>query len=192
VIIQRLYASGVQLDLLSRRLAGRLDPAEEDRLADAVDQLDHTIAEVRATVRALRSADPSEPAKPPDLVDSVRTEVRTAGELLGFPPRLEIEGDPADVPVAVADHTRAALREALSNVVRHSGARTVTVLVRRDEWGLRLRVADDGCGIPPGVTRRGLRHLEERAAAAGGSCEVVSSARTGTTVSWAVPLPNPD
>jgi signal transduction histidine kinase len=154
-----------------------------------VDQLDRTIAEVRATVRALRSADPHEPAKAPDLLDSVRAEVHTAGELLGFAPRLEIEGDPTDVPVAVADHARAALREALSNVVRHSGAHTVVVRVCRDDAGLRLRVSDDGCGIPPGVTRRGLRHLEERAAAAGGHCEVVSSARSGTTVSWAAPVP---
>jgi signal transduction histidine kinase len=189
VIVQRLYASGVQLDVLSRRLADRLDPAERDRLADAVDQLDRTIAEVRATVRALRSADPYEPAKAPDLLDSVRAEVRTAGELLGFPPRLEVAGDPADVPIAVADHARAALREALSNVVRHSGAHTVVVRLARDETALRLRVSDDGCGIPPGVTRRGLRHLEERAAAAGGHCEVVSSARSGTTVAWTAPLP---
>lgn len=190
VIVQRLYASGVRLDVLSRKLADRLDPAERDRLTDAVDQLDRTIAEVRATVRALRSADPYQPAKVPDLLDSVRAEVHTAGELLGFPPRLEIEGDPADVPVAVADHARAALREALSNVVRHSGAHTVLVRLSRDAGTLRLSVSDDGCGIPPGVTRRGLRHLEERAAAAGGHCEVVSSARSGTTVSWTAPVPS--
>ncbi|MCP2164369.1 GAF domain-containing sensor histidine kinase [Goodfellowiella coeruleoviolacea] len=188
VIIQRLYASGVQLDLLSRRLAGRLDAADAARLAEAVDQLDQTIAEVRATVRALRNAGTGEQPEPTDLLDSVRAEVRTAGELLGFSPRLEVHGDPVDVPVEVADHTRAALREALSNVVRHAGARRVVVELRVDEAGLRLRVADDGCGIPRGVTRRGLRNLAERAAAAGGRCEVGSSPRHGTTVDWWVPL----
>ncbi|MGH3436955.1 MAG: sensor histidine kinase, partial [Sciscionella sp.] len=83
---------------------------------------------------------------------------------------------------------RAALREALSNVVRHSGARKVAVLVHIGGGQLLLRVSDDGCGIPPGVARRGLRHLEERATAAGGWCSVRSSVRAGTTVSWAVPL----
>jgi signal transduction histidine kinase len=73
-------------------------------------------------------------------------------------------------------------------VVRHSGATKVRVELRRDPDRLLLRVADNGCGIPPGVTRRGLRHLEERAAASGGRCEVDSCARNGTTITWQVPL----
>jgi len=187
VIIQRLYATGVQLDLLGRRLAKRLDAREAGRLADAVDQLDETIAEVRATVRALRSADPGKPASA-DLSDSVHAEVRTAGELLGFAPELAVHGDLADVPAALADHARAALREALSNVVRHSGAHTARVELTREPSRLLLRVSDDGCGIPRGVARRGLRHIEERAAAVGGQCEVASSPSTGTTITWQVPL----
>ena len=51
-----------------------------------------------------------------------------------------------------------------------------------------LTVTDDGCGIPRDVTRRGLKHLEERAEQAGGHCQVDSSPRTGTTVTWQVPL----
>lgn len=187
VIIQRLYATGVQLDLLGRRLAKRLDAREAGRLADAVDQLDETIAEVRATVRALRTADPGKPGQA-DLLESVHAEVRTAGELLGFAPELEVHGDPTDVPAELADHARAALREALSNVVRHSGAHTARVELTREPSRLLLRVSDDGCGIPRGVARRGLRHIEERAAAAGGQCEVDSSPSTGTTITWQVPL----
>ncbi|GAA0223769.1 histidine kinase [Saccharothrix mutabilis subsp. mutabilis] len=185
VIIQRLYATGVQLELLNRRL--KLDGREAKRLADCVDQLDQTMAEVRATVRALRSADPGQPADA-DLRASVLAEARTAGELLGFEPEVRVDGDLADVPADLADHARAALREALSNVVRHSGAGRVEIAVTRDPTRLELRVADDGCGIPRGVGRRGLRHLEERALAAGGGCEVTSSPRTGTTITWHVPL----
>ncbi|GAA3431607.1 histidine kinase [Kutzneria kofuensis] len=186
VIIQRLYGAGVQLDLLSRQLGNKLSPTEGKRLADAVDQLDQTIAEVRATVRSLRNTDPLYPS--PALLETARAEVATAGELLGFAPSFEIHGDFTDVPPTVADHARAALREALSNVVRHSGANAVTVSLCRDDKGLRLKVVDNGCGIPPGVARRGLLHLEERAEAAGGTCVVESSARTGTSVRWEVPL----
>jgi len=186
VIIQRLYGAGVQLDLLSRQLGNKLSPTEGKRLADAVDQLDQTIAEVRATVRSLRNTDPLYPS--PALLETARAEVNTAGELLGFAPSFEIHGDFTDVPPVVADHTRAALREALSNVVRHSGASAVTVSLCRDDHGLRLKVVDNGCGIPPGVARRGLLHLEERAEAAGGLCVVESSARSGTSVRWEVPL----
>ncbi|MEU6154749.1 GAF domain-containing sensor histidine kinase [Actinosynnema sp. NPDC047251] len=185
VIIQRLYATGVQLDLLDRRL--KLDGREAQRLADCVDQLDQTMAEVRATVRALRSADPGRPGDA-DLRGSVLAEAHTAGELLGFEPEVRIDGELGQVPPDLADHARAALREALSNVVRHSGARTVQIGLTETDARLVLRVADDGCGIPRGVARRGLRHLEERALAAGGGCEVSSSPRTGTTITWHVPL----
>ncbi|QFZ16148.1 GAF domain-containing sensor histidine kinase [Saccharothrix syringae] len=185
VIIQRLYATGVQLDLLDRRL--KLEGREARRLAEAVDQLDQTMAEVRATVRALRSADPGSPAEA-DLRRSVLAEARTAGELLGFEPEVRTEGDLVDVPAELADHARAALREALSNVVRHSGARRVGIAVRRTPDRLDLEVTDDGCGIPRGVAKRGLRHLGERALAAGGACEITSSPRTGTTIHWHVPL----
>ena len=188
VIVQRLYAAGVQLDVLQRRVAGSLDAADGDRLAETVEQIDQAIAEVRATARTLRSADPETPTQAPALDDSIRSEVQIAGELMGRPPTLEIDGDLTDVPVPVADHARAALREALSNVVRHSGARTVLVRVCRSEAGLRLQVVDDGCGIPRDVSKRGLRNLEERAAASGGRCTLTSSPDSGTTVTWEVPL----
>jgi signal transduction histidine kinase len=184
VIIQRLYAAGMQLDLLARRPTRKLARRDATRLSEAVDQLDASIADVRAVVRTLRNPEPEDTAT--DLAESAATEVAIAGELLGFEPKLAIAGDLADIPPGLADHARAALREALSNVVRHSGAHQVSVHIGRDR-ALRLTVADDGCGIPEGVTHRGLKHLEERATQAGGRCEVRSSPR-GTTVSWTVPL----
>lgn len=185
VIVQRLYAAGMQLDLLARRPSRKLARADAARLSEAIDQLDASIADVRSVVRALRNPDPEQASA--DLAESVAVEVATAGELLGFPPVLEIDGELADVPADLADHARAALREALSNVVRHSGAHHVKVHIGRD-GGLRLTVSDDGCGIPEGVTHRGLKHLEERAEQAGGRCEIRSSPRRGTTVTWTVPL----
>lgn len=188
VIVQRLYAAGVQLEVLGRRLSRRLARKDAARLAEAVDQLDETISEVRATVGRLRSADPTEPRQDANsLYDTVRAEVETARELLGFAPELELRGDPTGLPVAIADHARAALREALANVVRHAGATKVNVKVARDENGLHLVVKDNGCGIPPDVTRRGLRNLADRAQAIGGKFEVRTSPSAGTEVEWSAP-----
>ncbi|GAA4422464.1 histidine kinase [Actinokineospora soli] len=186
VIVQRLYAAGMQLDLLTRRPTRKLAKADAARIAEVVDQLDTAIADVRAVVRTLRNPDPAEPAA--DLAESVAAEVATARELLGFTPSLDIVGDIRDLPAAIADNARAALREALSNVVRHAGALRVTVHLRRTDTHLRLTVADDGCGIPLGVTRRGLRNLTDRAEHLGGTCDVRSSPRSGTTVTWEVPV----
>jgi signal transduction histidine kinase len=186
VIVQRLYAAGMQLDLLARRPTRKLARADATRLADAVDQLDAAIADVRAVVRTLRHPDPEQPAAA--LADSARAEVDTARELLGFAPSFDIAGDLDDVPSAIADNVRAALREALSNVVRHAGALRVAVHLRRDADLLRLTVSDDGCGIPEGVSKRGLNNLRERAELVGGRCEVRSSPRSGTIVTWEVPI----
>ena len=39
------------------------------------------------------------------------------------------------------------LQEALTNVMKHSGATQVNITVRRDSTGLQLEVADNGCGL---------------------------------------------
>ncbi|MFC4005111.1 GAF domain-containing protein [Prauserella oleivorans] len=191
VIVQRLYAAGMQLDRVRRRMRRRFAGADEARLGEAIDQLDQTIDEIRGTVRELRSPDslPDEPGHADtDLAESARSEVRIAGELLGYPPTLELSGEFADIPAERADHVRAALREALSNVVRHSGASEVRVSLQRGDDGVRLRVRDNGCGVPRDVAKRGLRHLEERAKGAGGTFFVNSSPSLGTLVAFDLPL----
>ncbi|PRX47880.1 histidine kinase/DNA gyrase B/HSP90-like ATPase [Prauserella shujinwangii] len=191
VIVQRLYAAGMQLDRVRRRMRKRFAQADAERLGEAVDQLDQTIEEIRGTVRALRSPDPEPDTRDDvatDLAESARSEVRIAGELLGYPPTLELSGELADIPAERADHVRAALREALSNVVRHSGASETRVTLQRDAGEVRLRVRDNGCGVPRDVAKRGLRHLSERAEAAGGTFVVNSSPSLGTLVAFDLPL----
>lgn len=190
VIVQRLYAAGMRLDRMRRKMSKRFARADAARLAEAIDQLDETIEEIRGTVRTLRTAEPEHRSGMPavDLAESARAEVRIAGELLGYPPILELSGELADIPSARADHIRAALREALSNVVRHSGASETRVELHRDGAGVRLRVRDNGCGVPRGVAKRGLAHLAERAEAAGGRYAMESSPSRGTLLTFDVPL----
>ena len=189
VIVQRLYAAGIQLDRVRKRMRKRFAGTDAVRLGEAIDQLDQTIEEIRGTVRALRSPEPRhDTGTPTDLAESARGEVRIAGELLGYPPTLELSGEFADIPAERADHIRAALREALSNVVRHSGASATRVTLTRDEEGVKLRVRDNGSGVPQGVAKRGLRHLAERADTAGGKFSLNSSPSLGTLVAFDLPL----
>ncbi|MEU5883994.1 histidine kinase [Spirillospora sp. NPDC047279] len=78
------------------------------------------------------------------------------------------------VPAALTDPTRHLLglvmREATTNVLRHSRARHATVDYRVSDGLARLRVSNDGAFEPPGVpSGTGLRTLTERLRAAGGS-----------------------
>ena len=94
-----------------------------------------------------------------------------------------------------ASDARAALvwrvaQEAVRNALRHSAASTLAVTVRGDGRRLTLEVVDDGVGFDPGHVsdphRYGLRGLRSLVGDAGGTLEVRSSAREGTTVGMEV------
>ena len=84
------------------------------------------------------------------------------------------------------------VREAVTNVVRHSGAERCTVTLTREDGELRVEVADTGSGLAP--DRRpgvGLSSMRERAEELGGTFEVVARPDGGTVVRVALPLDGP-
>ena len=185
LVIQRLFATGMQLESAAR-LVER--PEAASRVRRAVDDLDTTIREIRSTIYALTSA-------PADEQHSLRSrlfEVVDAGaEQLGFAPAVRLSGlVDTSVPAEVAEHLLAVLREALSNAARHAEARRVEVVL---EVGaeVHLEVRDDGRGLPADVDRRsGLANLAERAAQVGGSFSVGPAPEGGTLLVWTAPLPH--
>jgi signal transduction histidine kinase len=99
---------------------------------------------------------------------------------------------PARLPPLPAAVEVAALRitqEALTNTVRHAGARTCAVEIACEEGSLTLSVSDDGAGLPEvahvGV---GLRSMRERAEELGGSCAIASAPGGGLRVDVSLPL----
>ncbi|MBT2468986.1 PAS domain S-box protein [Streptomyces sp. ISL-66] len=83
------------------------------------------------------------------------------------------------------------VQEALLNVRKHAGARTVRVSVTTEDQGLLVRVVDDGTG-QAAITHRlyehfGLIEMRERAETAGGWWTLRSEPGTGTTVEFWVP-----
>ena len=87
-------------------------------------------------------------------------------------------------------------QEALTNVVRHAQAKTVTVELRKEDGQLHLRVRDDGVGFDVAPVREqavrgtslGLLSMEERASLAGGGLEFKSVPGQGTEVHAWFPL----
>jgi signal transduction histidine kinase len=91
------------------------------------------------------------------------------------------------LPPALAHHADVVLREAVSNAVRHSHATVLTVAVALQDGQLTIQVSDNGVGIPPGVTRSGLRNLHERATGLHGSFTTSSPPGGGTRLTWTAP-----
>jgi signal transduction histidine kinase len=182
-VIQRLYASGMSLEGLTRQVGS---PAAQAKLQRIVDDLDQTIREIRTTIFALQAG----PAEQAGLHQRLVTVVGETTAGTGLVPDLSVAG-PVDtlVPPEVAAHALAVVREALSNVVRHAAARWAAVTVTAGET-LWIEVADDGVGIPAGGRRSGLANLADRAAGLGGELQLLSRPQgQGTCLVWEVPLP---
>jgi two-component system sensor histidine kinase UhpB len=82
-------------------------------------------------------------------------------------------------------------QEALTNVMRHSGASKATVSLDALEDRLRLRVTDDGRGIEEGErgdSKTGLAGMRERAMLVGGALAIRSGPGEGTVVELEIPL----
>jgi signal transduction histidine kinase len=77
-------------------------------------------------------------------------------------------------------------QEALTNVARHAGARTVSVTLTAAEGRLHLSVTDDGRGFDPEAASEGdglgLAGMRERAALVGGTLGVRSTPGEGVDV----------
>ena len=101
------------------------------------------------------------------------------------------EQDTIDLPQAVQLGVYRMVQEALTNVVKHSGATTVSIRFARSPTALQATVTDDGRGFetdPNAIapSHLGLHSIRERAAMLGGTVSVRSDA-TGTTILVDIP-----
>lgn len=154
-------------------LACRLIDIDPERAKTEIAEVNalsrEALAEVRSTVGRLRT-----PELPSSLA-AAASALEAAGIVAHLP-------DPADVHTGHATLFAWVLREAVTNVVRHSRAATCRVRVEGDE----ISVSDDGAGSAMLAYGNGLRGLAERVAAGGGVLHVESDER-GTVVTATVP-----
>ncbi|MFG2459188.1 sensor histidine kinase [Streptomyces sp. NPDC048523] len=168
-----LLGHSLSLITLKSELAGRMLPGHPDKAAQQVADIEQVSRQALVDVR--------------EAVTGYRRP-RLAGELAGaqvaltaagVTAQLPTEPDLADVPEESESTLAWALREAVTNVVRHSGARRCTVeLLRRqtlDGPVLELSVEDDGSGGSGGGPGNGLTGLTERLEKAGGTLEATGT-----------------
>jgi signal transduction histidine kinase len=106
--------------------------------------------------------------------------------------RLENEHEPAD-HVVNSQHRHQlflAFKEALTNVVRHSGATEVRLKIQVEHGELRLSIVDNGRGLSAGGHNEamdGLVNMRTRIEKLGGRFEVLSEAGQGTSLRFHLP-----
>jgi signal transduction histidine kinase len=186
LVIQRLYATGMSLEGTMPMITR---PEVASRITHAVDAMDETIKDIRATIFELQARDATDQ---PDLRGEILVLVEEMTGVLGFAPSLRLGAGLADdISPDVAEQALAALREALSNAARHANASQVEVTVDRDGGMLSVQVTDNGIGIPAGGRRSGLRNLAGRAEKLAGELRLEAAdpdaPQPGTRLEWRVP-----
>jgi two-component system NarL family sensor kinase len=169
---------------LTRIAEGRAGPRQRARALAGVER---AIASLRAIVFDLHPV----VLHRAGLREAVGAVVAHHAGIGGFDTDVEVSGDAPDELCRLA---LALVRELLSNVSRHAGARHVAVRLRCDGERLWLEVSDDGRGMDPGAARQavarghiGLASAVQRVEALGGAVRFSGGPGQGTTVQVEIP-----
>jgi two-component system sensor histidine kinase UhpB len=178
---QALTALKIQLESLAR-VAGPITT----RVDECVETTRHTLERVRQLSLMLR------PLQLDDLglVAALRSHLDRQASIGALAPHFDAADAPAGISAEIETACFRVAQEAVTNVLRHAGARNLWLRLYTADRGLALSVRDDGAGFDLEAARRrgaagaslGLVGMEERVALAGGSLELRSAPGQGTVL----------
>ena len=185
-IAQSLAFLRIQVQLL-RQARQRGDPAAAERIVGELDAgVRESYADVRELLLHFRTRTSEE-----DIAHALKATLQKFEHQSGLATQLSMEGHGVPPAPDVQVQVLHILQEALSNVRKHAGARSVALRVRAaPHW--RFEVHDDGAGFDPGrpaadSTHVGLRIMQERARRIGAAVQVRSAPGAGCTVILELP-----
>lgn len=179
-VIQRIFATGLMLEGLVRRLP----PDASERLEHAVTDLDETIRQIRTTIFAL-----SAPRHRHSLRSEILSVINQAAETFGFLPHVRLDG-PLDgiVPILASAHLTSGLTEFLAALADETVTAVEVAIEITPGPLLSMTARVVGAGAPS-EDSPSVRVLESRAVLLGGECSVTESYdELASTVWWRVPL----
>jgi signal transduction histidine kinase len=167
-------------------------PDVGQRLAEVRRMTTALIGDIRRVVQALR------PIYLEDLglLPAMEMLVRETETMAGVKASFVTEGLALRLPAEREIAVYRIAQEALNNIARHAGAKTVQVSVLFEPGAFRLRIMDDGRGFAPSerigaqaaVGHYGLMGMQERADLIGARLSIQSAPGQGTTVELRLPL----
>lgn len=179
-VIQRLFAAGLAL----QGAIPRIRPADAaQRVEKCVDDLQEVISEIRTAIFDLHSGSAGS-TRLRQRLDAALAQFASADVRISA----RYHGPLSVIEPAIADHTEAVVREAVSNAVRHGSATEIALTVRVDD-DLTVEITDNGRGFDGPITESGLANLRLRAQEYGGDLALTEPPGGGTVLSWHVPLP---
>ncbi|WP_347345360.1 ATP-binding protein [Microbacterium sp.] len=175
-----IQARLVLLAVDAQRLAGTLQGSTREQAITLRKEIDRTAADLRALVRGVM---------PSALIErGLVAAVEDLTDRLPMPVVLDVDVPDGSVEGPIESVAYFVVAEAVSNAVKHSGARRATVRLRRGEDALLVEISDDGAGDATLTgTGSGLRSLADRVDAVGGIFRIDSAPGTGTRLRVELP-----
>jgi signal transduction histidine kinase len=179
--------AGVALHLMDEQ------PGQSRSALIAIKQASNdALRELRSVLDILRQGAeaPRSPTSGLESLDGLVANAQAAGQAV----RTRVAGTPRPLPAGVDLAAFRIVQEALTNVTRHAGKATATVLVGYGDGELTVQVDDDGRGpsgsgaLEPEGGGNGIRGMRERAAALDGELEVGPRPGGGFRVAARLPL----
>lgn len=193
VIGHNMSMINVQASAALHRL--KKDPSQaEAALAAIKESSKEGLGELRTTLGVLRQVDEEAPTAPAPGLARIDDLIASA-ELAGLQVRIERNKPRIHLSAAVDLAAYRIVQEALTNAVKHSSARHVTIRISHEEKQITLWVEDDGRGAPAGRTGArgsGIGGMTERARALGGTLTAQQGPHGGFLVHAQLPCPDHD
>ncbi len=153
--------------------------APDQNLKNVFEILERLLKNVREALADLRPA----AIGPDGLVGDLRRQADEFARLYGIRVELSSTGTEDEISAQQREVVAQVVREALSNVRKHSGSSICRVKMAFAANPFLIEVSDEGRGFTArGGSGYGLMGMRERAAGIGGRLEVVSTEGRGTTV----------
>ena len=182
---QELTALALQLRAMDDHVTGEAGRAH---LAEVRHALARTSANLRALAIELRPSG----LKEHGLASAIERQAARLQDSSGITIDVAVAAIPDGLGEAFEIALFRVVQEALTNVVRHSGANRARVLASLRDGRLRVVIEDDGEGFDPSAPtdRLGLAGIRERIQLLGGGLRIESARRAGTTVIVDLEVPN--
>jgi two-component system sensor histidine kinase DesK len=159
---------------LASKLSDRDAPAAVAEIRDVEKIAREALGELREAVTGYRSAGIAAE------IDRAKAVLETAGVAV------DAQADEFRLPPTHEGVLALAIRESVTNVVRHADAQTVTLRLAERDGVARYEIADDGRGSPVLLEGNGLAGMRERIEALGGTMQ--REGRDGTRLVLTLPL----
>jgi two-component system sensor histidine kinase DesK len=163
--------------ILKSELAGKLIDRDPQRAGNEIREVEQisrqALSEVRDAIRGYRTRG----------LDAELAQAKSTLETAGV--KAECQAATITLPALHESVLTLAVREAVTNVVRHARAQTCSLRLERQNGSCRLEIKDDGRGSLQNEGN-GLRGMRERVEMLGGT--LLRNSRSGTTLTITLPL----